>query len=209
MSFVDWSDQDFLFPSLFIGTATWPPTLDDIGYYIDKDTDSVNRLRSLDLHKAIILTPHQTAGVCCNQLRLMGVFFKLPKDNPLVQIAVEKSTDVGTPPAWQDLVEWEQALKQLNFSMRGIWYHLFQEAFAVLDPEEAFEYAVKNAEGIWTADRELLPPSLFQSLDDVKDVLKESWLSIYNEFATTKRKGPVILIPGIHLHGAIVYENSD
>lgn len=197
MGYVNCWDQDFLFTSMFIGLTHWPSELEELG----EEELLKNKLK--DTANTVIATEHQTSGVMCEQYRLFGVFFKLPENDELVDAAIECSLDVTYPAYWDELVRWESSLKKFGFSMNGTWYRHFQEAFVPMCPEEAFEYVKKNAEGVWTSERELLPVDTFSSFEHVEDVISK----VINRL----RDGKFFPLSWVSLNmvGAIVYPNSD
>lgn len=196
MGYVNYLDQDYLFPSMFIGLPYWPSELEELDEELLK-----NVLK--DTYDTVIVTEHQTSGVMCEQYRLFGVFFKLPENDELVDAAMECSLDVTYPAYWHELVKWESTLNKFGFSMEGTWYKDFQEAFATLNAIDAFEYVKKNADGVWTSEGELLPVDMFGSLEHIEEVISK----VMNHL----RDGKFFPSSWISLHlvGAVVYPNSD
>jgi len=207
MNYLSYTEQNFLFPSLFIGMLYWPIYVDDDEFMEDEDhTKKV--LSSLDLPEYIILTPHQTGSFVCNQLKLFGVFYMLPKDDPLIVTAISKSRDCFDA-TWNDLVSWSEELKKFGLGMAQNHYEKFQEAFVPLDECDAFEYARRNALGIWTCDRKLVPVDTIKSVSELEDLLFQASKKIDEAFSPVTPVYDSVIRIVIDTIGAIVYENRD
>lgn len=207
MNYLSYNEQSFLFPSLFIGMLHWPIYVDD-NEFMEAEEHTKKVLASLNLPEYVILTPHQTGSIMCNQLKLFGVFYMLPKDDSLIVASVSKSRDCFDA-TWNDLVSWSEELKKFGLGMAQNHYEKFQEAFVPLDESDAFEYAKKNALGIWTCNQKLVPVDTIKSLSDLKDLLFQVSKEIDEAFSPVTPIYDSIVRIVIDTVGAVVYENSD